>query len=440
MNRIMLLVENTENRKILSESLSPYYNILQGNSESIIKEDFDLCIIDGIFLSRYENLIYSKKIIEQPVFIPFVLVTSRQDIGMATRFLWKVIDDIVVTPIEKIELLARVNNLLETRELSLRFYKAILNSSPIGIILLDKDGIIKSWSLSAKRILGWKREDVLEKPIYSINFQNNNFSKFIDMALNGETLTNIELKYKREDEREIELEISISPVHNTNKTILYILLMLSDITERKRLERENIQNLKTITELYRKLEKAYDATIRSWGKILELRDKETEGHTERVVDLTIALAKRLGLKDEEVINIRRGAFLHDIGKLSVPDSILLKPGKLNAEEWEIIKKHPVIAYEALSSIEDLKPTLDIPYCHHENWDGTGYPRGLKGEEIPLSARIFAIADVWDALTSDRPYRPAWSKEEALRYIKEQAGKHFDPKIVEVFLEIIKEYL
>lgn len=440
MSKILLLIENTENRKLLSEFLSPYYEVLQGDNNYIIKEDFDLCIIDGISISRSEDLVESKKKIEQPVFIPFILVTSRKDIGMATKYLWKIIDDIIVVPIEKIELLARVNNLLETRELSLRFYKAILDSSPIGIILLDRDGIIKNWSLFTERILGWKREEVLEKPIDLVTFRNDNFSKLFDRALNGEIITNAELRCKRKDEREVELEVAISPVHNTARSILYILLMVSDITERKRLERENTQHLITITKLYNELQKAYDATIESWGKALELRDKETEGHTERVVELTIKLARRFGLREDEIINIRRGSFLHDIGKLSIPDAILLKPGKLNEEEWEIIKQHPELAYNALSSIEYLKPSLDIPYCHHEKWDGTGYPRRLKGEEIPLSARIFAVVDVWDALTSDRPYRPAWSREDALRYIKEQTGKHFDPKVVEVFLEIIKEYL
>ncbi|MBC7320864.1 HD-GYP domain-containing protein [bacterium] len=216
--------------------------------------------------------------------------------------------------------------------------------------------------------------------------------------------------------------------------------MLSDITKRKRLERENAKNLQIITGLYEELQKAYDETIESWSRLLDLRDKETEGHTLRVVELTLKLARRFGIKEEDIVHVRRGSFLHDIGKLSIPDSVLLKPDKLNEEEWEVIKKHPEFAYNALSMIEYLQPALSIPYCHHEKWDGTGYPRGLKGEEIPLPARIFAVVDVWDALTSDRPYRPAWSKEEALKYIKEQAGKHFDPKIVEIFLEVIEEYL
>lgn len=202
-----------------------------------------------------------------------------------------------------------------------------------------------------------------------------------------------------------------------------------------------IDNARLFEDLQKKnteLINAYDATIEGWAYALDLRDKETEGHSERVTELTLRIARRMGIKDEELIHIRRGALLHDIGKMGVPDHILLKPGKLTAEEWEIMKKHPIYAYQMLSRIEYLRPAIDIPYCHHEKWDGTGYPRGLKEKEIPLSARIFAIVDVYDALTSDRPYRKAWSKEEAVEYIKNQSGKHFDPKVVEVFLKVIIE--
>jgi PAS domain S-box-containing protein len=182
---------------------------------------------------------------------------------------------------------------------------------------------------------------------------------------------------------------------------------------------------------------AYDATIEGWSRALDLRDKETEGHTQRVTKLTMQLAQQMGIPDNELIHIRRGALLHDIGKLGVPDHILLKPEALTEPEWKIMKKHPIFAYELLSPIRYLKSAaIDIPYCHHEKWDGTGYPRGLKGEQIPLAARIFAIVNVWDALTSDRQYRKAWSKKKTQAYLSEQAGKSFDPKVVEAFLELL----
>jgi putative nucleotidyltransferase with HDIG domain len=181
---------------------------------------------------------------------------------------------------------------------------------------------------------------------------------------------------------------------------------------------------------------AYDATIEGWSHALELRDRETEGHTRRVTAMTLALARRLGMSEAELVHIRRGALLHDIGKMGVPDNILHKPGGLSEEEWEIMRRHPVYAYEMLSPIEFLHPALDIPYGHHESWDGTGYPRGLKGEEIPLAARIFAIVDVWDALCSERAYKQAWPVEKAREHIRKLSGIQFDPRVVEAFLQII----
>lgn len=182
------------------------------------------------------------------------------------------------------------------------------------------------------------------------------------------------------------------------------------------------------------LTNAYDATIDGWAFALDLRDKETEGHSRRVTEMTVDLARRMGIKEDELIHIRRGAILHDVGKMGVPDHILLKPGKLDDAEWEIMKKHPQFAYDMLSRIDYLKLALDIPYSHHEKWDGSGYPMGLRGQQIPLAARIFAVVDVFDALTSDRPYRHAWSREEALKYIESQRGTHFDPAVVDLFLE------
>jgi HD-GYP domain-containing protein (c-di-GMP phosphodiesterase class II) len=181
---------------------------------------------------------------------------------------------------------------------------------------------------------------------------------------------------------------------------------------------------------------AYDTTIEGWSHALDLRDEGTEGHTERVTDMTERLARMLGVDESELVHFRRGALLHDMGKMGIPDSILLKRSELTEKEWEIMRLHPVYAYEMLSHIIYLKRSLDIPYCHHEKWDGTGYPRGLKGEEIPLAARIFAVVDVWDATTSDRPYRAAWSKEKAKAFLLEQSGKYFDPNIVSVFLSLI----
>jgi putative nucleotidyltransferase with HDIG domain len=189
------------------------------------------------------------------------------------------------------------------------------------------------------------------------------------------------------------------------------------------------ENLQRSTD---ELELAYDATIEGWSHALDLRDKETEGHTKRVTEMTVKLARTFGLNEGELMKVRWGALLHDIGKMGVPDAILLKPGALTKEEWVVMKRHPMLAYEMLSPIRYLHEALDIPYCHHEWWDGKGYPLGLKGEQIPLVARIFAVVDVWDALISDRPYRKAWSKEKVFEHIQSEAGTHFDPQVVKTF--------
>ena len=202
-----------------------------------------------------------------------------------------------------------------------------------------------------------------------------------------------------------------------------------------------INNAQLFNDLQRSntdLTAAYDATIEGWSRAMDLRDKETEGHTLRVTEMTLELVREMNISESQLTHIRRGALLHDIGKLGVPDNILLNPDKLTDKEWKIMREHPAYAHEMLSSVTYLQSALDIPYCHHEKWDGTGYPRGLKAEEIPLVARIFAIVDVWDAVTSDRPYRPAWTRAKALKFIRAESGKHFDPQVVDAFLKMIAD--
>ncbi|HEX9333330.1 MAG TPA: HD domain-containing phosphohydrolase, partial [Anaerolineales bacterium] len=182
---------------------------------------------------------------------------------------------------------------------------------------------------------------------------------------------------------------------------------------------------------------AYDTTLEGWARALEIRDRETEGHTRRVTEMTLRLARFMGIHDNELVNIHRGVLLHDIGKMGVPDHILKKTGKLDADEWTQMQQHPVYAYNLLSPISYLRGALDIPYCHHEHWDGSGYPRGLKSEQIPLSARVFSVIDIWDALLSDRPYRKAWPREKVIDYIHDVAGTILDPSIVEIFFKMME---
>jgi HD-GYP domain-containing protein (c-di-GMP phosphodiesterase class II) len=202
---------------------------------------------------------------------------------------------------------------------------------------------------------------------------------------------------------------------------------------------DNAHLFNSLQESNIELEKAYEATLEGWSRALDLRDRETEGHTRRVAEMTVYVATKMGLGEAEITHIRRGALLHDIGKMGIPDSILQKRGPLTEDERELMRMHPTYAYNLLWPIKFLRPTLDIPYCHHERWDGMGYPRGLKGEEIPLAARIFAVVDVWDALTSNRRYSPAWPKENAIEYLRQEAGAHFDPDLIDLFLKLHPEW-
>ncbi len=199
---------------------------------------------------------------------------------------------------------------------------------------------------------------------------------------------------------------------------------------------DSAENFEGLIQSNVKLTQAYDATIQGWTEALDLRDRETLGHTQRVTEMAVKFARKLDLKEGEIIDIRRGAILHDIGKICVPDSILFKPGALDEEEWKVMHKHPETAFYLLRKIDYLLKAIDIPYCHHEKWDGTGYPRKLKGKEIPLAARFFSIIDVWDALLSDRSYRNAWTPEKAREFIHQSSGSHFDPDLVPIFFEIL----
>jgi HD-GYP domain-containing protein (c-di-GMP phosphodiesterase class II) len=183
---------------------------------------------------------------------------------------------------------------------------------------------------------------------------------------------------------------------------------------------------------------AYDATIEGWSRAMDLRDRETEGHSERVTKLTLRLATAMEVPEEDLVHVRRGALLHDMGKMGIPDAILHKPGPLSDEEWVVMRMHPVYAFELLRPVRYLEQALDIPYCHHERWDGAGYPRGLSGAGIPVAARIFAVVDVWDALSSNRPYRKAWERGRVIEHVRAGAGSHFDPDVVELFLGMVEQ--
>jgi PAS domain S-box-containing protein len=309
-------------------------------------------------------------------------------------------------------------------------YRMLAENANDSVFVLDKDGTYKFMNNYGARSLSRPLTEIIGKNLSHIfpaevaTQQKEILVKVIEtgepvnnempILMNGEvTWYNTSLACFEERGKQMAMGIS------------------RDITQRKLAEED-------LRQTHRQLELIYDETIEALTRAIDLRDKETEGHTRRVIDLTVQLARVFGLTDDELIHIRRGAFLHDLGKIGIPDAILHKPSALDEQEWAIMRQHPLYAYNMLFTIKYLQPALDVPYCHHEKWDGTGYPRQLKGEEIPLAARLFAVVDVWDALTNERPYREAWSKERSLDHICNQSGKHFDPAVVEAFKKIIEQ--
>lgn len=242
--------------------------------------------------------------------------------------------------------------------------------------------------------------------------------------------------------RNVHYELTVWPLYDSNRKMLGRIYISHDITAMKELEGElrklNSELEDRVETRTRELAEAYEQMLEGLARALELRDKETEGHSRRVTEMALKIALKTGLAGNALEDIRSGAILHDIGKISIPDDILHKQGPLTPEERAVINQHPETAYKLLSPIPFLNKAIEIPYSHHEKWDGTGYPRGLAGRDIPASARIFAIADVWDALSYDRPYNKAWSREKIIDYFKEQSGKHFDPNIVRIFLSMVEK--
>ncbi len=299
-----------------------------------------------------------------------------------------------------------------------------------GYCVLDEDGLIQHTNPALENMLGCSAHQLNGSPL----------TNFIEAVCREDYLSLWELmKYSHSRVGPLEIEmktcggeplavfVTLAPYPNAGKVMTQVLLR--DVSQWRQIQNE-------LVSVNLMLEQSFTDTLEGWGRALELRDYETHGHTQRVAELTVQLALEIGYHIEEILNLRHGALLHDIGKMAISDTILLKAGPLNETEWEIMRRHPVYAEQLLRQIDYLRPAIPIPYCHHEKWDGSGYPRGLKGEQIPLEARLFAVIDVYDALRSSRPYRPEpWSEERTLEHIQREAGRHFDPEVVRVFLKM-----
>lgn len=305
------------------------------------------------------------------------------------------------------------------------------------VVILDNQHLVVDINTAMLALLDRKAVDVIGQPAKQI-FANSPIPiKLYTHVSYARAETTFDIRGKP-----VYYEMTVWPIHDSRKNMTGRIYIAHDITALKELERElrelNMDLEHRVRERTHQLAEAYDTTLEGWAKALELRDKETEGHSRRVTETTVAVARAMGVAEENLEHIRRGAILHDIGKMGIPDEILRKEGPLTDEKREIIRKHPETAFELLKLIPFLKNALDIPYCHHEKWDGSGYPRGLQKFEIPLSARIFAIVDVWDALSSDRPYRQAMSREQTIHYLISESGKYFDPQVVNKFLDMLEK--
>lgn len=370
--------------------------------------------------------------------VPILIITGLDDQESRIQGIEAGADDVISKPFDRIVLQARVrtttrlNRYRRLMDERTRFER-VVELSPDGIIIVGSSGTIllmNPMMRSMLKIESDASESTLDMSVLSFVApdQDDYFWRCLDRIVeSGRNTVGVETRLKRLDGTTFPVEVMCGHISWDGRPAVQI--GVRDITERKRAE----LHLKQAKD---ELAQAYDATLEGWVRALDLRDHETEGHSQRVTELTVRLSQEIGINGEALEHIRRGALLHDIGKMGIPDSILLKPGPLTDEEWAIMRKHPVYAYEWLSPIAYLRPAMDIPYCHHEKWSGMGYPRGLKGEEIPLAARIFAVVDVWDALSHERPYHDAWPRQKVLEHIQAQSGKHFDPLIVETFLKII----
>ena len=382
-----------------------------------------------------------------PLATPIILMTSYGNERIAVEALKSgALDYVVKSPESMLDMPHLAERAIEqwaARAERVRMQRALLESEAQFRLLAENasdmisrmtiEGQMLYVSPACETILGYTSEELTGTNSFDlIHEEDRSFARDLFRGNSPDATYTVACRALHKNGNYIWLETSARAILD-RKTgeILEVQTASRDITERKKAER-------ALQDAHDHLREAYERTIEGWVRALDLRDRETEGHTQRVTELTLIVAATLGFTEEELLHIRRGALLHDMGKMAIPDEILQKPGPLNEAEWEKMRRHPIYAYEMLSPIAYLHRALEIPFYHHERWDGSGYPHGLKGEDIPLVARLFAIVDVWDALSTDRPYRKKMPRAEVIAYLNENAGRLFDPKLVDVFMNVIEK--
>ena len=447
---VLIVDDQASVRELVKRLLGPLkFNLATANDgaealEQAAKLDPDLILLD-VNMPHLNGLEVCRRLRADHTFeeTPIVIVTTHDDERARDRGFEAGADDFISKPFHpallrrRVQTLTRLNHSRRHHVERSRF-KELIDLSPDGIAIVSRDQEVQLVNPTLRCLLGVELGAAsVSKTDIKANLTtfimpaelNHCRAKLLELFKTLGAQVRFETTLLKGDGAPVQVEVH--GAHSSWNGLPAAQLIIRDITQRKLSE---AQLRRSNTEL----RLAYDTTIEGWARALELRDKETEGHTRRVTDMTVRLAKVVGIDEETLVHIRRGALLHDIGKMGVPDHILLKPGKLSAGEWEAMRQHPAHALAMLSPITFLRPALDIPYCHHEKWDGTGYPRGLKGEAIPLAARIFSLVDVWDALSYDRPYRRAWPQEKVITYLGEHAGIDFDPALTATFLQMLSK--
>jgi len=410
-----------------------------------LKDGFDIILAD-FNLPQFDALHALQHLNESGLDIPFIMVSGAISEEVAVQCMKLGAADYLLKD-RMTRLGPAIEHALHGKKLrdeqkrsneQVRLLSSAIEQSTEGIAVTNTSGQFLFANNALAAMHGYTSEELQGKNI-SILYtpDEGSLSETANLRALTQGQFSDEAWHTRKDKSTFPGQIHISLLRDETAKPIGLIHTLRDITERKQSEEKIKQLLLDRQRKNEELAHAYDATLEGWVRFLDLRDQETEGHTQRVTEMTTELAAQMGFTDTILTHIRRGALLHDIGKMGVPDEVLHKPGPPNNEEWEIMRRHPVYAFQMLSPIQFLHPALDIPHHHHERWDGTGYPDQLIAEQIPLPARVFAIIDVWDALNSDRPYRKAWLPEKAIEYIKAQSGKHFDPHLVQIFLEFME---
>ena len=425
------LLMNDDFELVFAEDGAQAFELVQSTYPDLILLDVMMPKMNGVEVCRLIR--QDPRLAEMPI----IMITALDDRNSRLQGLQAGADDFISKPFDAQELLARINTITRLnryRRLNEERakFEQLVKFSPDGILILNSEGDILMANPAFKRMASAASEEVQNQRIENFLDPTDVVQVHLKLAemFSGrlETLRlESTLRHSKGTGIPVEVHTSLTQWEDGQAAQL----IMHDITNRK-------QSEKKLHQAHEELKAAYNATIEGWAQTLELRDIETAGHSRRVTDYAMKLAQQMGFTGEALNDFYRGATLHDIGKIGIPDSILLKPDRLTETEMNLMRQHTQYAFKVLSNVGFSGPVVDIPHYHHEKWDGSGYPEGLKGEEIPLAARVFAIVDVWDALSSDRPYRPAWTNEKVLDYLWEESGKHFDPEVVKTFLELLQK--